>query len=93
MPFFFASLKVAITLAFVGSVMAETVGSNKGVGHLMLSAQAAFQVPLVFAGLLAHHTTDKSSAMVTVTFMVRFWLAATAAPVPHNMAAITAKAR
>ncbi len=53
MPFFFSSLKVAITLAFVGSVMAETVGSNKGVGHLMLSAQAAFQVPLVFAGLLA----------------------------------------
>jgi len=53
MPYFFSSLKVAVTLAFVGSVMAETVGSNKGVGHLMLSAQAAFQVPLVFAGLLA----------------------------------------
>ena len=53
MPYFFGSLKVAITLAFVGSVIAETVGSNKGVGHLMLSAQAAFQVPLVFAGLLA----------------------------------------
>jgi NitT/TauT family transport system permease protein len=53
MPYFFSSLKVAITLAFVGSVMAETVGSNHGVGHLMLSAQAAFQVPLVFAGLLA----------------------------------------
>jgi len=53
MPVFFGSLKIAITLAFVGSVMAETVGSNKGVGHLMLSAQAAFQVPLVFAGLLA----------------------------------------
>jgi NitT/TauT family transport system permease protein len=53
MPYFFSSLKVAITLAFVGSVMAETVGSNKGVGHLMLSAQSAFQVPLVFAGLLA----------------------------------------
>jgi NitT/TauT family transport system permease protein len=53
MPYFFSSLKVAVTLAFVGSVMAETVGSNHGVGHLMLSAQAAFQVPLVFAGLLA----------------------------------------
>jgi NitT/TauT family transport system permease protein len=53
MPYFFSSLKVAVTLAFVGSVMAETVGSNKGVGHLMLSAQSAFQVPLVFAALLA----------------------------------------
>jgi NitT/TauT family transport system permease protein len=52
MPYFFSSLKVAITLAFVGSVMAETVGTNKGVGHLMLTAQSAFHVPLVFAGLL-----------------------------------------
>jgi NitT/TauT family transport system permease protein len=52
MPYFFSSLKVAITLAFVGSVLAESVGSNKGVGHLMLSAQSAFNVPLVFAGLL-----------------------------------------
>jgi NitT/TauT family transport system permease protein len=52
MPYFFSSLKVAITLAFVGSVVAETVGSNKGVGHLMLTAQSAFQVPLVFAALM-----------------------------------------
>jgi NitT/TauT family transport system permease protein len=52
LPYFFGSLKVAITLAFVGSVVSETVGSNKGLGKLMLDAQAAFQVPIVFAGLL-----------------------------------------
>ncbi|WP_142847645.1 ABC transporter permease [Telmatospirillum sp. J64-1] len=52
LPFFFASLKVAITLAFVGSVMAETVASNAGVGYLMMSASSRFQMPLVFAGLL-----------------------------------------
>ena len=52
MPFLFGSLKVAITLAFVGAVVSETVASNHGVGHLMLSAQANFEVPLVFAGLL-----------------------------------------
>ena len=51
-PFFFGSLKVAITLAFVGAVVSETVASNHGVRHLMLSAQANFEVPLVFAGLL-----------------------------------------
>jgi NitT/TauT family transport system permease protein len=43
---------VAITLAFVGAVVSETVGANKGIGKLMLDAQAAFQVPIVFAGLL-----------------------------------------
>jgi NitT/TauT family transport system permease protein len=52
LPYFFGSLKVAITLAFVGAVVSETVGSNKGIGKLMLDAQAGFQVNIVFAGLL-----------------------------------------
>jgi NitT/TauT family transport system permease protein len=52
LPYFFGSLKVAITLAFVGAVVAETVGANKGIGKLMLDAQAAFQVQIVFAGLI-----------------------------------------
>jgi NitT/TauT family transport system permease protein len=53
MPYFFASLKVAITLAFVGSVVSESVAANSGLGHMMLTAQANFEVPLVFAGLVA----------------------------------------
>jgi NitT/TauT family transport system permease protein len=53
MPYFFGSLKIAITLAFVGSVVSETVGSNSGLGKLMLDAQAAFKVELVFASLVA----------------------------------------
>ncbi len=52
MPFFFASLKVAITLAFVGSVMSETVASNVGIGYLMMSASSSMNMPLVFAGLV-----------------------------------------
>jgi NitT/TauT family transport system permease protein len=53
LPYFFGSLKVAITLAFVGSVISESVASNYGIGNLMLQAQAQFQVPLIFAGLVA----------------------------------------
>lgn len=52
MPYFFASLKVAITLAFVGSVVAETVASNAGIGNVMMVASSSFNVPLVFAGLV-----------------------------------------
>ncbi|MCG6112494.1 MAG: ABC transporter permease [Paracoccus sp.] len=51
MPFFFASLKIAATFAFVGTVLAETVASNKGIGNVMMSASSNFDVPLVFAGL------------------------------------------
>jgi NitT/TauT family transport system permease protein len=65
MPYFFASLKVAITFAFVGSIVAETVAANKGIGNLMLVASSRFEVPLAFAGLLM--TSVMGIAMYLVT--------------------------
>ncbi|TWF59078.1 ABC transporter permease [Neorhizobium alkalisoli] len=53
MPYFFASLKVAVTLAFVGTVLSETVASNFGIGTVMMMATSSFDVPLAFAGLFA----------------------------------------
>jgi NitT/TauT family transport system permease protein len=52
LPFFFASLKIAVTLAFVGSVIAEIVAGNNGIGNVMLVASSNFNVPLVFAALV-----------------------------------------
>lgn len=52
LPYFFASLKVAITLAFVGSVISETVASNIGIGYLMMGASSSMNMPLVFAALV-----------------------------------------
>lgn len=52
MPYFFASLKVAVTLAFVGTIISETMAGNRGIGYLMQSASSSFKVPLVFAGLI-----------------------------------------
>lgn len=52
LPYLFASLKIAITLAFVGTVLAETVAANKGIGTVMMIASGNFDVPMVFAGLL-----------------------------------------
>ena len=51
MPYLFASLKIAVTLAFVGAVLSETIASNKGIGNVMMIASGNFDVPLVFAGL------------------------------------------
>jgi NitT/TauT family transport system permease protein len=51
-PYLFGSLKIAITLAFVGAVMSETIGANSGLGHLMVQAGSNFQMPLVFACLI-----------------------------------------
>lgn len=52
LPFFFASLKIAVTLSFVGAVIAETVAGNEGIGHVMLVASSSFNTPLMFAGLI-----------------------------------------
>lgn len=52
LPYFFASLKIAITLSFVGTVVSETVAANRGIGTMMVRASADFDVPLVFAGLM-----------------------------------------
>ncbi|MBX9588580.1 MAG: ABC transporter permease [Hyphomonadaceae bacterium] len=51
-PYLFGSLKVAITLAFVGTIVSETVGANAGLGYLIALAGSNFQVPLVFAALI-----------------------------------------
>jgi len=51
LPYFFGSLKIAITSAFVGSVTAETIASNNGIGYLMISASSQFNVALAFAGV------------------------------------------
>jgi NitT/TauT family transport system permease protein len=72
LPYFFGSLKVAITLAFVGSVVSETVGANKGIGKLMLDAQAAFQVPIVFAGLLVLAVLGIALYAATAAIEARF---------------------
>ena len=52
LPFFFGSLKIAISSAFVGTITSETIASNNGIGYLMIDASSQFNVPLVFAGLL-----------------------------------------
>ena len=52
LPYFYASLKVAITLAFVGTVLAEMTAGDSGIGYLMQSAASQQRLPLAFAGLV-----------------------------------------
>ena len=52
MPYFFGSLKVAITLAFVGTTVSEMTAANEGIGYLLISAGSSMQMGLAFAGLM-----------------------------------------
>lgn len=52
MPYFFGALKVAITLAFVGTTVSEMTAANEGIGYLLVSAGSSMQMGLAFAGLV-----------------------------------------
>ena len=49
---FYGSLEVAITLAFVGTVLAEVTAGDSGIGYLMQTAGSQQRMPLAFAGLV-----------------------------------------
>lgn len=52
LPYFYGSLKVAITLAFVGTTVSEMTAANEGIGYLLISAGSSMQMGLAFSGLL-----------------------------------------
>jgi NitT/TauT family transport system permease protein len=52
MPAIFAGLKVSITLAVVGAVVGEFVGSNSGIGFVLQRSIGNFDLPTMFAALV-----------------------------------------
>jgi NitT/TauT family transport system permease protein len=52
LPFVISGCKVAITLAVIGAVIGEFIGSNEGLGNLLLVANSQINIPLAFACLI-----------------------------------------
>jgi NitT/TauT family transport system permease protein len=52
LPSLFAGMKVAVSLALVGTIVGEFVAGNKGLGSAILAAQATFDTPQVFASII-----------------------------------------
>ncbi len=52
LPQIFAGLKIAICSAVVGAIVAEFVGSDVGLGYLLLTSTATLDGPLVWGALL-----------------------------------------
>ena len=51
-PFIFSGVKAAITLSVVGAVVGEFVNADKGLGYLIVTSTAFFQVPLAWGALV-----------------------------------------
>ncbi len=52
LPFFFSGMKVAITLAVIGAVVGEFVGSDKGLGYIIVSATSYWKANLAFGAMI-----------------------------------------
>jgi NitT/TauT family transport system permease protein len=52
LPFILSGAKVAVVLVVIGAVIGEFVGSDSGLGNLVLSANAQVNLPLVWAALV-----------------------------------------
>jgi NitT/TauT family transport system permease protein len=52
MPHIFSGLKVAITLAVIGAIVAEFIGADTGLGYLILTNSGALKTSVVFFVLL-----------------------------------------
>lgn len=52
LPAFASGFRIAVSIAPIGAVIGEWVGSSEGLGYLMIQANARMQVDLMFASLL-----------------------------------------
>lgn len=52
MPYFFSGTKVAVTLAVIGSVVGEFVGSDAGLGYLIMVSGSQLNTAMVFVALV-----------------------------------------
>jgi NitT/TauT family transport system permease protein len=52
LPYIFAGMKVAAILAVAGAIVGEFLGSDKGLGYLMLQVQVTLDTPAMFMAVI-----------------------------------------
>jgi NitT/TauT family transport system permease protein len=80
LPFVISGSKVAITLAVIGAVIGEFIGSNEGLGNLLLVANSQVNIPLAFACLIGLSAIGIGlyAAVAAVELALKPWFGTTA---------------
>ena len=74
LPYFFSGLKIAVTLSLIGALVGEFVGSDQGLGYVILVANGDLNAPMLFAAIVI------ASLMGFVLFNLVEWIERTAMP-------------
>jgi NitT/TauT family transport system permease protein len=72
LPFFFAGLDVGILLAILGAVVGEFLGSQAGLGNMVLIFQYNFETPSMFAILLVLSLMGIIAHIIVKAFQKKF---------------------
>jgi NitT/TauT family transport system permease protein len=65
-------MKVAAILAVAGAIVGEFLGSDKGLGYLMLQVQVTLDTPAMFASVIL--ITLLGMALYGVVLVLEHWL-------------------
>ncbi|MDE0149573.1 MAG: ABC transporter permease [Rhodospirillaceae bacterium] len=68
LPFLFAALKIASTTSVIGAIVGEWIGSNYGLGSLIIEATYNFRAPLLYATVILG--AGMAVAAFTITTLV-----------------------
>lgn len=71
-PYIFSALKISITLAVIGAVVAEFVASDAGVGYFIQFSTSMFRMPQAWAGLVV--LAAMSLILFQVVVLTQKWL-------------------
>jgi NitT/TauT family transport system permease protein len=71
-PYIFSALKISITLAFVGAVVAEFVAAERGLGYFIQLATTYFKINQSFAALLVLMAINMLAFQVVTLIQVVF---------------------
>jgi NitT/TauT family transport system permease protein len=52
LPYIFSGLKISSTMCVVGVIVAEFVGSNRGLGYIIINGQATMDTPPIFSSFI-----------------------------------------
>ncbi len=72
LPYIFSGMKVAAILAVAGAIVGEFLGSDKGLGYLMLQVQVTLDTPAMFASVIL--ITLLGMALYGVVLALEHWL-------------------
>jgi len=72
LPYLFAALKIASTTCVIGAIVGEWIGSNYGLGALIIEATYNFRSPLLYATVFLG--AGLAVSLFTITTLAERWL-------------------